>query len=357
MHPAPPAPGARARTGGAPDRVVARRPRRDHSGVLRWTARLAAVVPALALAGLTVALLVEALPAIKVNGLGFFTGSAWNPGNFYNPPVTTGGVSHPAGSDYGALPLIVGTLLSSAIAMAIAVPIAFGTALVVVHKLPRRLSSSVGMLLEILAGIPSVVFGLWAALTMGPWLAHHVSPVIASNVPDVPVLRYFKGPVGSGEGLLTSSLVLAVMIVPIVAATSRDLLRQVPRTTLEGATALGLTDAEMVRTVSIPWVRTGVIGASVLGLGRALGETMAVAMASGTIIGVIPHNIYGTFASMAGVIVSQLDSALTDATGFAVKTLAELGLVLMVISLAANVGARLLVRRTSGTALPVGRGI
>jgi len=336
---------------------AAGRPRRDTEGIVRWSTRIAALLPGIALLAVVAALLFQALPVIRANGFGFFTRSAWDPGNFYNAPVVSGGVTRPAGATYGAFPLIMGTLESSVLAMVIAVPVAFGTALVVVHKLPRRLSNAVGMFLEVLAGIPSVVYGLWAALTLGPYIALHLSPFIARHAPDVPPFRFFRGPVGSGEGLLTSGLVLAVMVVPIIAATSRDLLRQVPRGAQEGAVALGMTDVEVLRTVSIPWVRTGVIGACVLGLGRAIGETMAVAMASGTVLGATPRNLYSTFGTIAAVIVSQLDSALTDATGFAIRTLAELGLVLLAMSLLANVGARLLVRRSATTALPVGRGI
>lgn len=319
--------------------------------------RIAAVIPGASLLAVVVALVVEAWPAIRVNGFGFLTRTAWVPGNFYNPAVTTGGVPHPAGASYGALPLITGTLETSAIALLIAVPIAFGTALIVVDKLPRRLSSGVGMCLEMLAGIPSVVYGLWGALTLGPFLAHHVSPFISGHVPDVAPFRFLKGPAGSGEGLFTSGVVLAIMVVPIVASTSRDLLRQVPRGAKEGAVALGMTDVEVLRTVSIPWVRSGVIGACVLGLGRALGETIAVAMVSGTVLGANATDLYSTMTTIAGTIVTQLDAALTDATGFAVRTLAEAGLVLLVLSLLANVGARMLVRRSVPTALPVGRGI
>jgi phosphate transport system permease protein len=147
------------------------------------------------------------------------------------------------------------------------------------------------------------------------------------------------------------------MIVPIIAATTRDLLRQVPRDTVDGAVALGMTDAEAVRAVTFPWVRSGVIGASVLGLGRALGETIAIAMVSGALLGASPHSIYSTFNTIAAVIVTQLDAAFGDASGLAGSTLAEIGLVLLVITLTTNVLARLLVRRSAGTALPIGRGI
>src|SRR6266568_6399830 len=144
----------------------------------------------------------------------------------------------------GALPAIVGTLATALIALLIAVPVSIGAALVIVERLPRRLASGVGMFLELLAGVPSVIIGLWGALTFGPFLAHHVTPVIARNIPDVPVLSYFRGNVGSGEGLLTSGLVLAVMVIPIIAATARDLIRQVPILPREGAVALGMSDWE-----------------------------------------------------------------------------------------------------------------
>jgi phosphate transport system permease protein len=151
--------------------------------------------------------------------------------------------------------------------------------------------------------------------------------------------------------------VLAIMVIPIIAATTRDLIRQVPILPREGALALGMSDWECAHRVTIPWVRAGIIGAVVLGLGRALGETIAVAMVSGSITGQYPSNIYAAMSTFAATIVNQLDGALGEATGFWLKTLAECGLVLMVITLIANIAARLLVRKVSGTALPVGRGL
>ncbi|HUY22867.1 MAG TPA: phosphate ABC transporter permease subunit PstC [Acidimicrobiales bacterium] len=316
-----------------------------------------AFVPLVALVLIMGALLWKALPAIRFNGFGFFTRTQWSVGNLYAPLVSTGGITHPPLASYGALPLIVGTLVSSAIAVVLAVPVAVGTALIVVEKLPPRLSSAVGFCLEVLAGVPSVVIGLWGFFTLGPFLSHHVEPLWADHIPDVPVLRFFRGPTGGGQGLFTAGVVLAIMILPIVAATTRDLLRQVPRASVEGAVALGMTDSEALGTVTIPWVRAGVIGASVLGLGRALGETIAMAMVSGSLLGANVHSAYGSFNTIAAAIVSQLDGALTDVSGLATDTLAELAFVLLVITLVANVGARLLVRRVATTALPVGRGI
>lgn len=339
--------GARARIRGA------RRP----GLAIRSLGAAGAVVPLLALVFVLATLLLEALPAIRVNGLHFFTATEWYPGNTYGDAVVTRGVRHPVGAYYGALPLIVGTLATSAIALVIAVPVSIGAALVIVERLPKRLASAIGMVLELLAGIPSVIVGLWGAMTFGPFIAHYVAPVIARNAPDVPVLSYLRGNTGNGEGLLVSGLVLAVMVIPIIASTTRDLIRQVPVLPREGAVALGMTDWECARRVTLPWVSSGIVGAVVLGLGRALGETMAVAMVSGAVLGAIPANIYATMTTIAATVVSQLDSAMTDFTDFAVKTLAEVSLVLMVITLLTNVAARAMVRRVSGTALPVGRGV
>ena len=317
-----------------------------------------ALLPAAALLFVLATLAVEAIPAIRLNGWGFFTHSMWNQGGGYNAVIVrTGGVAHLAGSQFGVLPEIVGTLLTSAIALLIAVPVSVGAALVIVERLPRRLAGLVGMFLELLAGVPSVVIGLWGVLTFGPFIAHDIAPWIANNLPDVPVLTYFTGSTGNGQGLLVSSLVLAVMVIPIVAATSRDLIRQVPILPREGAQALGMSDFETARRVTLPWVGSGIAGAVVLGLGRALGETIAVAMTCGFALGSIPGNLYGAMTTIAATIVNELDSAFGDASKFSVRSLAELALVLMVITLSTNIVARLLVRKVSGTALPVGRGL
>jgi phosphate transport system permease protein len=340
---------------GAPSPGTAPPLRRVFERSLSVATGSAAVIPLLGLLAMLVVLFLEAWPAIRFNGFGFVTGRTWSTGSFYGAAVSTGGVLHPAGASYGAFYLIIGTLAVSAIAVLVGFPIAVGAAVVVVEKLPRRLSGIVGITLETLAGIPSVIFGLWGVLTFGPFLAHHVYPAL-THLPDVPVLNIFRGDTGSGQGLLTAGLVLAMMIVPIVAATTRDLLRQVPETTKEGAIALGMTDAESFRAVQLRWVRAGVIAAGVLGLGRALGETIAVAMVSGSVIG-LSGNIYGNMTTIAATIVTQLDAAQSDPTGFAVKVLAELALVLLLITLIANVGARYLVRRVSATAVvPVGAG-
>jgi phosphate transport system permease protein len=316
---------------------------------------ITAIIPVGMLAAMLAILLAEAIPAIRYNGWGFLTSSVWNPGSTYSPIVKSG-IPHPVGAHYGAWPLIAGTLESSAIALVVALPIAVGSAMLLVEKLPRRAAALIGLFIEILAGVPSAVIGLWGILTFGPWLAAHVYPAL-THLPNVPVLDVFRGSFDSnGQGLLTGGLVLAAMIIPIIAATTRDLLRQVPDTTKEGAEALGMTEAEVFRTVQIRWVRTGIIGAAVLGLGRALGETIAIALVTGSQLS-LATNIYGTMTTIAATIVTQLDSAQSDPSGLAVKTLAEAALVLFLITLIVNVGARLLTRRAArGVALPLGAG-
>jgi phosphate transport system permease protein len=335
--------------------VPALRRRIRNGDIIRWLGRICAVLPVVALGFILIVLLVKAIPAIGFNGTGIFTGRKWYIGATYGAPVTTGGAEHLPGAAFGALPEIVGTLATSAIALIIAVPVSIGAALVIVERLPRRLSYVIGIFLELLAGIPSVVIGLWGALTFGPIIAHDIAPHIASIMPNVPPFSYLRGNTGNGEGLLISGLILAIMVIPIIAATTRDLIRQVPILPREGAVALGMSDAQTARKVTLPWVGAGIVGAVVLGLGRALGETMAVAMTCG-LVGVVPSNLYAAMSTIAATVVESLDSALTDGTGMAVRSLAELCLVLMVITLAVNVIARMMVRRVSGTALPVGRG-
>jgi phosphate transport system permease protein len=327
--------------------------RRHEEGAWRGTGWVAVVLPLAALVFAVTVLAVKAWPAIRVNGWYFLYGRNWTYGSGYGAVVHTDGVAHQMGSQFGAWAIIWGTLASSVIAIVIALPLSIGAAFALTERMPTWISRPLGFTIEILAGIPSVVIGLWGILTFGPWLAKHVYPVIANNMPDVPVLRYFRQPVGTGEGLLSAGIVLALMIVPIIASTTRDLFAQVPPLPKEGASALGMTDWEVANKVTLPWVRSGIIGATVLGLGRALGETIAVAMIGGASL-VIPHTVYQPFTTVAATILTQLDGALTDGTGFAIATLAELALVLAVISVAVNLVARMIVNRTGRVHAPIG---
>jgi phosphate transport system permease protein len=322
----------------------------------RWSARVAVWLPFAALAFTVAILAIKAFPAIQVNGWKFLTGSTWTYGNGYGAAVKTDGVSHLQGETFQAWPIIAGTLLSSLFALIIAVPISIGAAFALTERLPGWVSRPLGFAIEMLAGIPSVVIGLWGVLTLGPFLAQHIYPIVANNVPNLPVFNYFDKPVGEGEGLMTASIVLALMIVPIITSTTRDLFLQVPPLPKEGASALGMTDWEVAQKVTVPWVRSGIIGATVLGLGRALGETIAVAMIGGAALRV-PHNVFANFTTIAATVLQQLDGAQTDGTGFAVASLAELALVLAVIVVGVNLLARAVINRSARLGGPVGRGV
>ena len=327
--------------------------RRNEDRAWRGVAWVAVVLPLAALVFAVTVLAVKAWPALRVNGWYFLYGRNWTYGNGYGAVVHTDGVAHPHGAQFGAWAILWGTLVSSVIAIVIALPLSIGAAFALTERLPGWISRPLGFAVEILAGIPSVVIGLWGILTLGPWLARNVYPIIADHAPNVPVLRYFRNPVGTGEGLLSASIVLALMIVPIITSTTRDLFQQVPPLPKEGGSALGMTDWEVANKVTLPWVRSGIIGATVLGLGRALGETIAIAMIGGAALR-IPINIYQPFTTVAATILTQLDGALADGTGFAVATLAELALVLAVISVGVNLVARLIITRTSRVGAPVG---
>jgi phosphate transport system permease protein len=326
-----------------------------NGALVKWLGRGGAVVPVLMLVFVLITLVIQAIPAIKFSGGHFFSGTTWNFGAQYAAPVKSQGITHLAGEEFGALPEILGTIATSIIALIIAVPVSIGAALVIVERLPNRVASVIGMFIELLAGIPSVIVGLWGALTFGPFIAHHISPLIDDWIPNWPGLGFFHGDTGNGQGLLTSGLILAVMVIPIVAATSRDLIRGVPLLPREGAIALGMSDSQCARRVTLPWIGAGLIGAAVLGLGRAIGETIAVAMVCGVALGSLSNNLYAAMTTIAANIVQNLDTAITDRMD--VSAFAELALILMVITLSTNVIARLLVRRVSGTALPVGRGL
>jgi phosphate transport system permease protein len=321
----------------------------------RLGARVAIVLPLAALVFALVVLAHKAWPAVQVNGWSFLTGSKWTYGQGYGATVHKDGVALIQGETFQAWPIIAGTLLSSLFAVIIAVPISIGAAFALTERLPEWVSRPLGFAIELLAGIPSVVIGLWGVLTLGPILARHVYPIVGNNMPNVPILRFFKGPVYYGEGLATASIVLALMIVPIITSTTRDLFVQVPPLPKEGASALGMTDLEVARRVTVPWVRSGIIGAVVLGLGRALGETIAVALIGGAALRV-PHTVFSNFTTIAATILQQLDGAQTDGTGFAVATLAELAIVLAIIVVVVNLAARMVITRASRLGGPVGSG-
>jgi phosphate transport system permease protein len=300
-------------------------------------AGVAGVLPA-SLLLIVLFLAIYAWPAIQFNGLHFVASNTWNLGNLYGNPVDVGGTQVAPGAQYGIVFLIAGTLLSTFIALLIAVPVGVGAAIFLAEAVPGRLRLWLSFFVELLAAVPSVVFGLWGYVTVIPFLGHYVFPFLATILWFIPI---FAGPSGSGYGLFTAGVVLALMIVPLIVATLRDALVAQPAAIREAVTALGATRFEVVTKVVLPSVNRVLIGATILALGRAMGETMAVLMVSGNALNYLPQNIYAPISTMAAFIVSQLDSALQDPTGMAVKSLAEIALILSLISLIINFLARI----------------
>ncbi|MCZ4499889.1 MAG: pstC [Marmoricola sp.] len=236
-------------------------------------------------------------------------------------------------------PLVFGTLLAAVIALLIAVPLALGVALSISHYAPRRLASVIGYLVDLLAAVPSVVYGLWGIGYLGPklvpvyvWLAEHLGWI-----------PFFAGPASNtGRTIFTASIVLALMVLPIVTAITREIFMQTPRLNEEAALALGATRWEMIRMSVLPYGRSGIVSAAMLGLGRALGETMAVAMVLSA-SGVVTWNLIS--ATNPSTIAANIALTFADATGTARNALIASGLVLFVITFVVNFSARAIVSR------------
>ena len=236
-------------------------------------------------------------------------------------------------------PLVFGTLWAALIAIVIATPLAIGVALAVSHYAPKRLASPLGYLVDLLAAVPSVVYGLWGIGFLGPrlvptydWLDQHLG-----------WLPFFAGPASTtGRTILTAAIVLAIMILPIITAISREIFSQTPRLNEEAALALGATRWEMIRLSVLPYARSGIVSAVMLGLGRAMGETMAVAMVLSA-SGVVTFNLIS--ATNPSTIAANIALSFADATGLKVNALVATGLVLFVITFVVNFTARAIVSR------------
>ena len=217
------------------------------------------------LVGIILSLIDGAIPAFKEFGAGFITSVEWDPVN----------------DKYGALIAITGTLVTSFIALLIAFPVSFGIALVLTEICPVWLKRPLGTAVELLAGVPSIIYGMWGLFVFAPLFAEHVQPFLKSTLGNVPVIgQLFSGPM-MGIGILTAGLILAIMIIPFIASVMRDVFEIVPAVLKESAYGLGCTKWEVVRKIVLPYTKTGVVGGVMLGLGRALGETMAVTFVIG----------------------------------------------------------------------------
>jgi phosphate transport system permease protein len=287
----------------------------------------AAAAASCVLVGLIVWKVIDgSLPSIRANGLAFVTRVAWNPV-----------LGHEL---YGAGSFLFGTAITSLVALLIAAPLAIGIALYLTELAPRLVRGPVTALVETLAAVPSVVIGLWGILVLGPILRDHVEPALHDVLGWIPL---FGPPSSSGSSIFTAIVVLTIMILPIVSSISRELFLGVPRELREGALALGTTRWEMIRGVVFPYARGGIAAALILGLGRAIGEAIAVSQVIGATVG-IHWSLFSGGDTLASKIAESYQGGTTK---LQVASLIYLGLILLVFSLLMNVGAQWIVRRVA----------
>jgi phosphate transport system permease protein len=297
--------------------------------VFRGALFLSALLLVCVVAAMIVAMGANSGAAIKKFGFGFLTSRAWNP-------------SH---GEFGALPFVYGTIVSSLVALAISVPLSLGVAVFLVEQAPRRLSRPLTFLVELLAAIPSVVYGLWGIFVLAPVLREWIETPLQKHFGWLPL---FQGTI-TGTGLLTAGVILAIMITPIISTVVRDVLAAVPQTQREAALALGATKWETTRVV-LANGGAGIAGAIILGLGRAVGETMAVTMLIGN-RAEISASLFAPSYTIASVLANELREATDE---LHVSSLITLALILFLVTFIINAAARLLVwsvtRSTSGVA-------
>ncbi len=266
----------------------------------------------LLLGGVIVSLVIGAMPSIRAFGAGFYASQVWN-------PVT---------EKFGAMAPMYGTIVTSLIAMALAVPSAFGIAIFLTELCPFPLRRPIGIAIELLAAIPSIIFGVWGLFVFAPFLQQYVQPYLIALFANVPVAStLFAGP-PYGIGVLTAGIVLAIMVLPIITSISRDVFETVPDILKEAAYGVGCTTWEVVRFVVIPYARIGLLGGVMLGLGRALGETMAVTFVIGN-----AHRIKASLLAPGTTISATIANEFTEAVGdLYTSALIQLGLILFLIT-------------------------
>jgi phosphate transport system permease protein len=266
----------------------------------------------LVLVGIMVSLVIGAWPAFEKFGPGFVTRIEWDPVN----------------SEYGALIAIAGTLVTSFLALLLAFPVSFGIALFLTEICPVWLKRPLGTAVELLAGVPSIIYGMWGLFVFAPFFADHVQPLLQATLGQIPVFgELFQGPM-MGIGMLTAGIILAVMIIPFIASVMRDVFETCPAVLKESAYALGCTRWEVVRKIVLPYTRVGVVGGVMLGLGRALGETMAITFVIGN-----AHKLSWSLFSAGNSIASTLANEFAEAeAGLHISSLFALGLILFVIT-------------------------
>ncbi len=274
------------------------------------------------LVGIIISLINGALPALKEFGPGFITTVEWDPVN----------------DQFGAAIAIVGTLASAGIALLIAFPVSFGIALFLTEVCPVWLRRPLGTAVELLAGVPSIIYGMWGLFVFAPMFSEYVQPALKATFGVLPFVgALFKGPT-MGIGILTAGLILAVMIIPFIASVMRDVFEIVPAVLKESAYGLGCTRWEVVRKVVLPYTKTGVVGGVMLGLGRALGETMAVTFVIGN-AAKLPNSLFSPGSSIASTLANEFAEA---SSKLHVSSLFALGLILFIITFIVLSGAKLM---------------
>lgn len=287
--------------------------------------RAAAIAVLLLLSGVIASLVIGSAPAFRAFGFSFFTTESWN-------PVT---------EKFGALAPIYGTLVTSFIAMAIAVPIGLMIAFFLTELCPGWLRRPIGIAIELLAGIPSIIYGIWGLFVFAPFLQRYVQPFLIDAFGNIPVLStVFEGP-PYGIGMLTAGLILAIMVLPFITSISRDVFDAVPPVLKEAAYGVGCTTWEVFRNIILPYTRVGVIGGFMLGLGRALGETMAVTFVIGN-----AHKISASILAPGTTISASIANEFTEAVGdIYTSSLIALGLILFLITFVVLAAARYMLMR------------
>src|SRR6476620_6329421 len=306
------------------DAMLARTLRRFHISdrTFGTLTLISAITVLVILAGVMISLVHGSLPAWRAFGFEFFTSQSWN-------PVT---------EKFGALPAIYGTLLTSFIAMLIGVPVSLGIAIFLTEICPQSLRRTIGIAIELLAGIPSIIYGIWGLFVFAPWFQVHVQPLFIDGFANIPVLnQFFAGP-PYGIGMLTAGLILAIMVLPFITSITREVFGTVPPVLKEAAYGIGCTRWEVVRRVVIPYTRVGIIGGVMLGLGRALGETMAVTFVIGN-----AHKVAVSFFAPGTTISATIANEFTEAVGDVYSSaLIALGLILFIFTFAVLAFARYL---------------
>jgi len=274
------------------------------------------------LVGIIISLILESIPAFKTFGLHFIFSAEWDPVN----------------DQYGALIPIIGTLVTSVIALLIAFPVSFGIALFLTEICPAWLRRPLGTAVELLAGVPSIIYGIWGLFVFAPLFADYVQPVLKATLGNVPLIGpLFSGPM-MGIGLLTAGLVLAIMIIPFIASVMRDVFEIVPAVLKESAYGLGCTRWEVVRKIVLPYTKTGVVGGVMLGLGRALGETMAVTFVIGN-ANKLSWSLFAAGNSITSLLANEFGEA---QSALHVSSLFSLALILFVITFIVLSAAKLM---------------